>query len=371
MYYFIAEILVALIFISGYRLLTMMTRSENQKIADWADVLWVPLVALLSITWVNLSLSILPWESNFTPISMLIHQVGAKQAASKVAQDMANVHYFGSMLVAFLYAANLGWLLLTVVKKFERDFYDKSSLYSSDFHSTVDALFLFVRAVIYLVLAFVLMRTLNLDHLANSLFTTGAVVTAFVTFAARESIANIFGGITILLDRPFRVGDYISSPDRDIEGTVERIGWRMTQVRSPSKQTKYIPNCIFTTVSIENLTRMSNRRIRFQVSLRYDDLDKVEKICQKIEKSLEGLEFIDKRMSNFCTFNSLGDFSVNLLFNAFTKPQSFREYNKSIEKALHLVVRVVKRHRADFPFPTTTLDADDIVSKLKDTIKEE
>ena len=126
MYYFIAEILVALIFISGYRLLTMMTRSENQKIADWADVLWVPLVALLSITWVNLSLSILPWESNFTPISMLIHQVGAKQAASKVAQDVANVHYFGSMLVAFLYAANLGWLLLTVVKKFERDFYDKA-----------------------------------------------------------------------------------------------------------------------------------------------------------------------------------------------------------------------------------------------------
>ena len=293
--------------------------------------------------------------------------LGTKQQAADYIDNynktfQANSHMFFVVFYSILFC----WFLNQVVKKWEIDFYKNSSVYSSDFQSSVEVFFLLLRALIYIVIAFVIMRAFDLDHLADSLFTTGAVGALLVSFAARDAISNIFGGFMILFDRPFKVGDYISSPDRDIEGTVERIGWRVTQVRTPSKRTKYIPNCLFSTICIENLTRMSNRRICFTLGVRYVDIDKIKKICQKIEKDFTKHDFIDHRMNNFCTFNSLGDFSVNMLLNLYTKPQTYKDYNKSIESVLSLAIKIIKDNGADFPFPTTTLDSDDLVKRLKE-----
>ena len=92
-----------------------------------------------------------------------------------------------------------------------------------------------------------------------------------VGFAARDLLANLFGGLTIYLDRPFSVGDWIRSPDRQIEGVVERIGWRSTVVRRFDKRPLYVPNSVFSTVVVENPSRMTNRRIYETIGLRYDD----------------------------------------------------------------------------------------------------
>ena len=90
-------------------------------------------------------------------------------------------------------------------------------------------------------------------------------------FAAKDLLANFFGGLTIYLDRPFAVGDWIRSPDREIEGTVERIGWRLTLIRTFDKRPLYIPNAVFTTIAVENPSRMHNRRIYETIGIRYDD----------------------------------------------------------------------------------------------------
>ena len=65
----------------------------------------------------------------------------------------------------------------------------------------------------------------------------------------------------VYLDRPFKVGDWIRSPDKDIEGTVEKIGWRLTTIRTFDKRPLYVPNQVFTNVSVQNPSRMSHRRI--------------------------------------------------------------------------------------------------------------
>ncbi len=65
----------------------------------------------------------------------------------------------------------------------------------------------------------------------------------------------------IYFDRPFKVGDWIRSPDRQIEGTVERIGWRMTIIRTFDKRPLYVPNSVFSSIVVENPSRMLNRRI--------------------------------------------------------------------------------------------------------------
>ena len=366
MYIIIVEIILALLAFLIYRVLIRLVSSSTYVIvADWLQSLWVPLLSFLFFSWFYFSFYVLPWDLYIKDISLFLVSGSSKEITDIIADYTRSFNYYAYVFFVSVYSILSCWLFTGVIKKWEVDFYRNSSVYSSDFQSSVEVLFMILRAMVYLIIAFVLMRAFDLDHLADSLFTTGAVGAIFVSFAARDSIANIFGGFMILLDRPFRVGDYISSPDRDIEGTVERIGWRVTQVRTPQKRTKYIPNCLFSTVSIENFSRMSNRRIRITLGVRYLDLDKVAKICKKMEESFEQHDFLDKRMSNFCTFNSLGDFSVNIMLNVYTRPQSFKEYNKSTETILHTAVAVIKSSDADFPFPTTTLDADGIVSRLK------
>ena len=369
MYIIVLESFLLLFFFIVYRGLLKLSRS-NAFFANWVNALWVPLMVFLVVSYLGLAIGATPWQAHFTPLITLSTAIGI---GDQFGMSKAMFSSFASMsetLLAVLYTVIISWLALSSVKKLESDFNANQSTRNGEYQSAMEVLFLFARAFIYVVSAFVLMQILDLRHLANSLFATGAVGALFVSFAARDSISNIFGGAMILLDRPFKVGDYISSPDRDIEGTVERIGWRVTIVRTPAKRSKYIPNSLFSTVSIENLTRMSNRRIHFQLAIRYSDLSKVSAICKAIEHQIDKIEFIDKRCGNFCTFSSLGDFSVNLLINIYTKPQSFREYNKSIELVLHRIVKIVHKHGADFPFPTTTLDADALVTHLKRNVSD-
>lgn len=367
LFYILVEALLALVASVIYWALKRAMNSKNTAIAQRIQPFSAVLLSLLLYTWLFFSLVLLPWDSYLQSTVMLIWQTTEHAAAAAISDDVKFIHYYGGKFFITGYTLLFCWLIFVILKKWEGDV-QKSQGASIDFKSALDTLFMIVRGAIYLVIVFILMRVWDLNHLADGLFTIGGVGAVFVSFAARDSIANIFGGVMILFDRPFRIGDYIKSPDRDIEGTVERIGWRVTQVRTPMKSVKYIPNSMFSTVSIENVTRMSNRRIRLSIGLRYADLNKVKKISHQLELKIDDLDFVDKRMSNFCTFNSLGDFSVDLLLNVYTKPLSYREYNKGIEELLQTVVKIVKKNEADFPFPTTTLDGKELVGLFKEYI---
>ena len=69
----------------------------------------------------------------------------------------------------------------------------------------------------------------------SGLLAFGGVGGLIVGLAAKDLLSNFFGGMMIFFDRPFRVGEFIKSPDRNIEGIVEKIGWRLTVVRTFSK----------------------------------------------------------------------------------------------------------------------------------------
>lgn len=90
----------------------------------------------------------------------------------------------------------------------------------------------------------------------------------------------------IYLDRPFSVGDWIRSPDRNIEGTVEDIGWRLTRIRTFDQRPLYVPNAIFANISVENPSRMYNRRINETIGLRYEDIAKVPVIIERVRQYL-------------------------------------------------------------------------------------
>ena len=367
MKYLIMETLLTLIIL----ICIQVVRHYSKKMTlfgCWVKALRSPLLVLLLYSWIYQSIHIIPWVQWAAHFVSPLYKISMSEAATLLSKDAKSFWVYLSLLFSSGYVALSFWLSMCVLKKLETDIAKKQGTLSVEFNSAIDSGLMFLRAAVYIYFVFLVMRLFKLNYLADSLFTTGAVGALAISFAARDSISNIFGGCMILLDRPFRIGDYISSPDRNIEGTVERIGWRVTLVRTPTKSIKYIPNTLFTTLTIENSTRRTHRLMRIVIGLRYDDLDKVKLICEDIQKLLDESDFIDDRMANYNTFNELADFSVNIVLNWYVKSMTLPDFFKAQEKVLFRVVEIVKARGADFPFPTTTLDTPEIVVKLQESL---
>ena len=176
-----------------------------------------------------------------------------------------------------------------------------------------------------------------------------------VGFAARDLLANFFGALLIFLDRPFAVGDWIRSPDREIEGTVEEIGWRVTRVRTFDQRPLYVPNSVFSSITVENPSRMTNRRIYEVIGLRYDDLAVLPTILEDIRRMLIEHEAIDTTRTLMVNFLHFGPSSVDVMVYTFTKTTVWTEFHAIKEDVLLRIAAIVRQHGAQTAFPTRTV----------------
>ena len=176
-----------------------------------------------------------------------------------------------------------------------------------------------------------------------------------IGFAARDLLANFFGAIMIFLDRPFSVGDWIRSPDREIEGTVEEIGWRQTRIRTFDKRPLYVPNSVFTSLAVENPSRMTNRRIKETMGLRYDDVHSVAPVMSAIEAMLREHEAIDASQTLMVNFLEFGESSLDFFIYCFTKTTDWVQFHSIKQDVLLRIAQIVEDHGAEMAFPTRTV----------------
>jgi MscS family membrane protein len=195
----------------------------------------------------------------------------------------------------------------------------------------------------------------NLGFNVGALLALGGVGGIAVGLAAKDLLANFFGGLTIYLDRPFSVGDWIRSPDKSIEGTVEYISWRHTRIRGFNKNPIYVPNAVFTTIVVENPSRMSHRRLKETVGVRYDDFAQVEAIVTDIRTMLENHPDIDTTQTLIVNFSAFGASSLDIMIYTFTQTRNWVQYHSIKQNVLLEVGRIIERHGAEFAFPTQTL----------------
>jgi len=192
----------------------------------------------------------------------------------------------------------------------------------------------------------------------------GGVGGLIVGMAAKDLLANFFGSIIVYLDRPFKVGDWIRSPDRSIEGTVEKIGFRVTAIRTFDKRPLYVPNSVFTNISVENPSRMSNRRIYETIGVRYQDSRKLPAIIAAVRSMLEQHPDIDDNQTLIVNFNSFGASSLDFFVYTFTKTTNWVEYHEIKQKVLLEILNIIHQHDADCAFPTRTLHLDSVPAAL-------
>jgi MscS family membrane protein len=220
------------------------------------------------------------------------------------------------------------------------------------------------RAAVFVTTVLIVLQTMGIN--VAGLLAFGGVGGIAVGLAARDVLANVFGGLTIYMDRPFAVGDWIRSPDQEIEGTVEEIGWRRTAIRTFDKRLLYVPNAVFTTISVENPSRMSHRRIRETIGVRYDDMSKVPVILEDVRTYLKEHPDIDQSQTLMVNLNEFGASSVNFFIYTFTRTTVWTEFHAVKEKVMLAISDIVERHGAEIAFPTTTLHVPEPV-RLVDT----
>ncbi|MEC8332127.1 MAG: mechanosensitive ion channel family protein [Pseudomonadota bacterium] len=223
--------------------------------------------------------------------------------------------------------------------------------------TTLHALAKLTRLSVVISAVLVALPTLGIE--ITALLAFGGVGGIAVGFAAQDLLSNFFGGLMIYLDRPFAIGDWIRSPDREIEGTVESIGWRLTVVRTFDKRPLYVPNSVFAKLALENPSRMTNRRIYETIGIRYKDASKMGQIVRDVYAMLQEHEEVDQDQTLIVNFNGYGKSSLDFFVYTFTKTTNWVKFHEIKQDVMLRIIRIVHEHQADFAFPTTTVDGID------------
>lgn len=223
--------------------------------------------------------------------------------------------------------------------------------------TTVDAVTKLLRISIIITAALVALQTLGFS--VSGVLAFGGIGGIAIGFAARDLLANFFGGLMVYMDRPFAIGDWVRSPDRDIEGNVEEIGWRLTRIRTFDKRPLYVPNAVFNQISLENPSRMTNRRIREIVGVRYDDAGKVGVIVDDIKNMIRNHPEIDTNHTLIVNFDSFAPSSLDILVYTFTKTRNWVEFHEIKQDVLLKIIDIIESHGAECAFPTSTVHVPD------------
>lgn len=285
------------------------------------------------------------------PFKLLIWVYGATYAAQVASVPFTGQLYtFRQVSMVVLVA----WLLMRFSDKVEEKFSEAHIEIAKIDQGTAASINKLVRIAIFVTAGLLIMQILGINIATIVAF--GGAGTVIVGFAAKDLLANFFGALMIHLDRPFHVGDWIRSPDKNIEGTVENIGWRMTRIRTFSKTPLYVPNSVFSTIIVDNPSRMSNRRIREVVGLRYQDMKQVDKVTRDIKDMLMTHPEIDTNMACFVNLNGFGPSSLDLLVYTFTKTTQWIPFQEIKQDVMLRILKIIEAHGAEVAFPTTTLD---------------
>ena len=220
--------------------------------------------------------------------------------------------------------------------------------------TTLHALAKLIRLSVVISSILVALPTIGIE--IHALLAFGGVGGIAVGFAAQDILSNFFGGLMIYLDRPFAIGDWVRSPDREIEGTVEAIGWRLTVVRTFDKRPLYIPNAVFNTITLENPSRMSNRRIYEKIGIRYQDSQRMSSVVEDVKDMLKNHPDIDSTLTLMVNFNGYGPSSLDFFIYTFTKTTNWIQFHEVKQDVMLKIVDIVHKNAADFAFPTTTID---------------
>jgi len=290
-----------------------------------------------------------------SPLKVLIWLFAAKFCSEILIKEFQNEEtQIALPITEIAICLCFSWFLIRLVNFAAQSYANAEKYMNDEFRkTTIDAVAKVLKIIIIIFSILIILQILGFS--ISGILAAGGAGGLVIGFAAKDLFANIFGGVTIYLDRPFNVGDWIRCNVAGVEGVVEHIGWRQTRLRSLNKNPIYVPNAIFTNAVVENPSRMTHRRIKEYIGIRHQDLAKMEIITNEIREYLRAHAAIDKGQQLVVNFELFGESSLNFLITAFTTLTHWQEYSKLKQEILLQVARIIEKNGAKISVPTTTV----------------
>ena len=247
----------------------------------------------------------------------------------------------------------LAWVFVRFIRSFEGLLLSGHLTKRHPDETTVQATGKLLRVAAVIIVVLFVMPVLGIPVSGIVAFGGGSAIV--VGIGAQQILANYFGGLLIYSDRHFKVGDWIYSPDKQIEGTVEYIGWRATQIRTFDKRALYVPNAAFSSIIVVNASRMTNRRIKETIGIRYRDAQVLQQITEEIRTMLQAHPGIDQRQTLMVHFTAFAPSSLNIEVYTFTKTRDWKTYRDVQQDVFLKIIEIVENNDAEMAFPTSTI----------------
>ncbi|CAA6815420.1 MAG: Potassium efflux system KefA protein / Small-conductance mechanosensitive channel [uncultured Sulfurovum sp.] len=172
--------------------------------------------------------------------------------------------------------------------------------------------------------------------------------------AAKDTAANLFGSIALLLDKSIRIGEWIKIGD--VEGTVEDIGMRTTKIRAFGKALITLPNQVIANSPIQNFSRRGVRRIKMTLGLTYStNSQQMESILTDIRTMLRSHKDIAQKETMLVNFSSFDDSSLGIFIYTFTDTANWARYMEIKEDVNLKIMKIIEDNNSDFAFPSQSL----------------
>lgn len=239
---------------------------------------------------------------------------------------------------------------LTKNSRLVRKFREKSERDMDD--TSINFLLRVIRALIYIIAGFMIMADLGYD--LSGLITGLGLGSVVVSLAAQDTIKNLFGGIIIFLDKPFKVGDYIKF--NTYEGTVEDITFRSTRVRTIENSIAQIPNSEISSTTVVNLSKIEKRRYNLDLGLVLDtNLSKIEGLKQEILEYLDNRKTVLPNSANvFFTEIKSNEFNVSIY--CYLNTVEYIEFLEEKEIINYKIMEIVHKNNVELAYDTKTIE---------------
>jgi Small-conductance mechanosensitive channel len=178
------------------------------------------------------------------------------------------------------------------------------------------------------------------------LVTFGGIGAATMAFASKDIFSNFFSGLMLHMTRPFTVNDQVELPGKKVTGRVEEIGWCLTVVRDLQKRPIYLPNSLFSSEVLINISRMTHRRIEESIRFRCTDGSALAAYVKLVRECLDSHPQIDHHLPVYAFLNALGSSFAEIEIKAYTISADYEEFVQAKQDVLLKVHQIVGASQA-------------------------
>ncbi len=295
-----------------------------------------------------------------TPAIACAAIVGFYFAGVVVVSERESLTVF-NRAVAVAFWLSVFWLILNVFDIFFMLAENRIGSKSASAASLINFLRKVVKSIIIIIALLSILDNVGVN--VNTIIASLGIGGMALAFAAQDTIANFFGSVSIIIDRPFLVGDWIKT--LNYEGNVEAIGFRSTRIRTFTKTLVTIPNSILAKESVENFSKMPLRKVTDVLGLTYSaTAEQIEAVIPEIRDAIKATEGVDP-YSVSVRFDGFGSSSLNIKIIYYTKKISYDYYTDIRGLVNFAIMRIFAARGLSFAFPSTSVYVESVPKELE------